>query len=74
MNNDWVISQAKRVADRLVGTDEAKITQLYRLLFQRAPEKKETDLALQFLHSAGDKAWQEYAQVLLTSNEFQFLD
>ncbi|HXJ43160.1 MAG TPA: PSD1 and planctomycete cytochrome C domain-containing protein [Bryobacteraceae bacterium] len=74
MNNEWVISQAKAVAGRLTGPDEAKVTQIYRLLFQRAPEKKETELALQFLRSAGDKAWQEYAQVLMTSNEFQFLD
>ena len=74
MNNEWVISQAKALAARLTGSDEAKVTQVYRLLLQRTPEKKEAELALGFLRSAGEKAWREYAQVLMTSNEFQFVD
>jgi hypothetical protein len=44
------------------------------LLFQRAPTAQEKKLGLDFLREAGDKGWAEYAQVLLTSNEFQFVD
>jgi len=75
MNNDWVIAQAKAFAARLHGgTDDAqKIDDAYRLLFQRLPTAQEKKLGLGFLHRADDN-WPQYAQVLLTSNEFQFLD
>ncbi|HZL57008.1 MAG TPA: DUF1553 domain-containing protein, partial [Bryobacteraceae bacterium] len=74
MNNEWVIAQAKAMAERLSGTDTEKIDQAYSVLFQRAPTADEKKLALEFLHSAGSKGWAEYAQVLMTSNEFQFMD
>jgi hypothetical protein len=74
MNNDWVISQAKVFADKLTGDNSKRINDAYRLLFQRVPTPQEKKLALDFLHDAGDKGWAEYAQVLLTSNEFQFVD
>jgi hypothetical protein len=74
MNNDWVINQAKIVADKLTGDNAKRIDDLYRLLFQRTPTAQEKKLALDFLQQAGSKGWPEYAQVLLTSNEFQFMD
>jgi cytochrome c553 len=74
MNNDWVIAQAKAVAARLQGDDAKKIDDAYRLLYQRLPSPQEKKLGLAFVTGQGDKAWAEYAQVLLTSNEFQFLD
>ncbi len=75
MNNDWVIAEAKAFAARLDAPDDSKkIDEAYRLLFQRAPAPDEKKLGLAFLREAGDKAWAEYAQVLMTSNEFQFLD
>jgi mono/diheme cytochrome c family protein/cytochrome c553 len=74
MNNDWVIGQARVFADKLTGDETKRINDAYRLLFQRAPTPQERKLALDFLRDAGQKGWAEYAQVLLTSNEFQFLD
>jgi hypothetical protein len=32
------------------------------------------ELGRQFLQSAGDHAWPAYAQALLTTNEFAFID
>jgi mono/diheme cytochrome c family protein len=74
MNNDWVIAQSKVFADKLTGDNAKRIDDAYRLLFERTPTPQEKKLALDFLHNAGDKGWAEYAQVLLTSNEFQFVD
>ena len=77
MNNDWVIAQAKAVAARLQGDDAKRIDDAYQLLFQRAPSPQEKKLGLAFLAGQGthaEQAWAEYTQVLLTSNEFQFLD
>jgi mono/diheme cytochrome c family protein len=74
MNNPWVIAQAKAFAARLTGDDAARVDQAYRILFQRVPAPQEKKLALDFLHANGEKAWQEYAQVLMTSNEFEFVE
>lgn len=75
MNNEWVIAQAKAFTARLRGDDASRIDQAYRLLFQRLPGAQEKKLGLEFLRSgASGSNWPEYAQVLLTSNEFQFLD
>jgi hypothetical protein len=80
MNNEWVIDQAKAFVAKLQGDDEKRIDEAYRLLFQRAPEPEEKQLGLAFLKEAGGapeqkaKGWAEYAQTLITSNEFQFLD
>src|SRR6185436_6909937 len=69
MISSLVADQAKALAARLKGDDTARITEAYRLLFSRVPSKQEVELGLQFLHQAKDP-WPEYAQVLLSSNEF----
>lgn len=74
MNNDWVIAQARSVAEKLTGDDAKRIDGIYRLLFQREPTPQEKKMALDFLSGADKNGWAEYAQVLLTSNEFQFVD
>jgi len=74
MNNDWVIAQAEGVAARLKGDDAQKVTEAYRLLFQRLPNPAEKKLGLEFVAGKDAHAWSEYAQVLMTSNEFQFVD
>jgi Protein of unknown function (DUF1553) len=87
MNNDFVYEQAGKLAERLfpkVG-DEARIAEAYRLLYGRAPSKQEVDIGLQFLRTTPEKpgnnisgepitAWKEYARVLLSANEFEFMD
>ncbi|MES1256972.1 MAG: hypothetical protein ABUS51_01025, partial [Acidobacteriota bacterium] len=72
-----VISQAKAVAGRLEGDDARRIDEAYRLILQRTPTAGEKKLGLAFVGGHGGAAgqvWAEYTQVLLTSNEFQFLD
>jgi hypothetical protein len=43
------------------------------MVLQREPSVEERKLALEFLH-AKPNAWPEYAQVLLSSNEFIYLN
>ncbi len=82
LNSAFMVSQAQAFAKRVEGlgkTDEERIAAAYRLAFGRAPEKAERDLALRFLKlppKADDKLtrWQQYAQVLLASNEMMYVD
>jgi hypothetical protein len=72
MNSGLVADQAKALAARLNGDDRARLDQAYRILFSRAPSKQEIDLGLQFVHQEKDP-WPQYAQVLLSANEFSFV-
>ena len=72
MNSSLVADQAKALAARLKGDDTQRIHEAYRKLFSRAPTRQETELGLQFLHQGKDP-WPQYAQVLLSSNEFGFV-
>ena len=54
-----------------------RIGQIYALLFARPPENVEIKLALEFLHrpaGSGMSRWEEYAQLLLASNEMMYVD
>jgi mono/diheme cytochrome c family protein len=76
MNSDFVMEQSKTLSRKLLdstGDDNARITAAYRLLFQREPKPGERKLALEFLHDSHD-SWPQYAQVLLSSNEFSYLN
>ncbi len=64
---------AKKVADAGID-DKGRIAAAYRLLFGRMVTSKETQLGLQFLAKAGENAWAQYAQALLSSNELLFVD
>jgi hypothetical protein len=82
LNSGFMIAQAQAFAarvEKLGKTDEERIAAAYRIAFGRAPEKAETDLALKFLKlptKPDDKLtrWQQYAQVLLASNEMMYVD
>jgi mono/diheme cytochrome c family protein len=87
MNNDFVYAQAGKFAERVYPqpTDAARITEAYRLLYGRAPTAKEMEIGLQFLKTTPEKpgntvngepitAWKQYARVLLSANEFEFVD
>jgi hypothetical protein len=67
--------QAEALAARVstAGDDTARIRCAYGLAFGREPSKAELALGVDFL-AAGDKTWPQYAQVLLASNEFLFVD
>jgi hypothetical protein len=71
MNSSFVETQAKSFAKRLTGDQTNKVRQAYRILFGRLPSPQELDRDLSFL---GKRGWDEYARVLLNSNEFQWVN
>ncbi|MFN0170818.1 MAG: PSD1 and planctomycete cytochrome C domain-containing protein [Bryobacteraceae bacterium] len=76
LNSEFVMGQAESLAARLsAGPDPSdRIGEAYQLLFARGPSATEVEMGRRFLLSAGADAWKQYAQVLLSSNEFAFLD
>jgi mono/diheme cytochrome c family protein len=87
MNSGFVYKQAEQLAKRVLpaGDDAARIQEAYRLLYGRVPTQKEAELGLNFIHSTPDlkgetitgqpsTAWKEYTRVLLSSNEFEFIN
>jgi hypothetical protein len=88
MNSPFVHAQARALAARpemAAAPDRAgRIAALYRLVFGRGPEAEEVRLGLAFLDAAeasnqgSEKSkltpWEQYAQVVMLSNEFMFVD
>ncbi|MEE3373188.1 MAG: DUF1553 domain-containing protein [Planctomycetota bacterium] len=80
LNNAFVKQQAAALATRLgvehPMDDSARIQRAYALLFARPASDREVGLALDFITSAPNReqGWIEYAQVLLASNEFFYLE
>jgi hypothetical protein len=87
MNNPFVYKQAGVLAERVNAEpdDKARIVKLYEYVFQRKPSDEELALGLKFLSTTPEKAgyavvgepitaWRQYARIMLSSNEFQFLD
>jgi hypothetical protein len=82
LNSPFVAQQSLALARRLQqeGSVEGRVRRAYVLLFGRAATDKEVKLAREFLTTgkSGDAVpetvWQQYAQVLLGSNEFLFVD
>jgi mono/diheme cytochrome c family protein len=89
MNSPFVIEQARHFLRRADVTgqtkDEEKIKRMYQLAYGRAGVTDEIALGLRFLAGAQKSnaskkatlslsAWEQYAQVLLLSNEFAFVD
>jgi hypothetical protein len=86
LNSAFMINQAKALAGRLqkeAATDGERIQRAYLLAFGRPPTSDETDVGLRYL-GAKDPAeadgrnkltrWERYAQALLASNEFMYID
>ena len=89
MNSPFVLDSAKAVLKRLEIAAEAqpakKITMLYQAILERRPTQEELDTGLGFVagesspgqtppSTATFTAWERYAQVLLETNEFAFVD
>jgi hypothetical protein len=85
-NSPFVVEQARQLAARgevssVTDTDQ-RIRRLYFLLFGREPNDDELALGRQYLSSppvAGEPhgqldPWQRYAQALLLTNEFTYID
>ena len=68
MNSPFVLAESKTLSSHAT-----TIESLYERLFQRAPTPQEKRLAQQFLEQSGNN-WPQYAQVLMSSNEFLFVN
>ena len=71
MNSGFVEDQAAGLAKRLSGTDDERVTQAYRTVYGREPSAEELQLGLAFVKKSN---WNEYARVLLNSNEFEWVN
>ena len=83
LNSPFMIAQAKAFSARLhreaMESDEARIRRAFALAYSRPPTDVEIQLGLSYLQSERDPQskltlWESYAQVLLGSNEFIYLD
>ncbi len=77
LNSELMLRQSKALAARITheagGNAAGKVGRVYQLLFQRGPTDKEQRTALEFTNG-DDRSWVRYAQVLLSSNEFLYVE
>jgi hypothetical protein len=79
MNSPYVGQQAARVTSRSdfssTADPLARITTIYNLAYGREPTNDEVQAAIGFVQSSDSAtAWPRYAQAILMSNEFLFVD
>ena len=84
LNSSLMQSRAEALSQRVraerPGDLAEQVRWTHRLLFNRAAATEETNLAVEFLNASQadgtvlETAWRQYAQALLASNEFQFVD
>jgi hypothetical protein len=86
LNSDFMERQAKALAARLRGEPDpsaaGRIERAFLVLYGRPPSEREVRWGVEFLEAEGAAAggdgalsrWEEYAQVLLGTNEFTFVD
>jgi hypothetical protein len=67
------LAMARRLATECPGS-VARIERAYLLLFGRQPNAGEIRVALEYVGSGEESAWQRYCQALMGSNEFLFID
>jgi hypothetical protein len=74
LNSNFVRTQAEFLAQRVAGasSERDKIEEIFRILFTRAPTAEEISKASGFLKAEGS-SWPQYVQVLLSSNEFNYV-
>jgi hypothetical protein len=83
LNSPFMIERAKSLARRLTAdakeSDRKRIERAYELLFARSPDKTELKAGLAWLRKPAEASmkltrWEQYAQVLLASNEMSYVD
>ena len=78
MNHPFTLEAAKALLGRAdvksAATTESKVARLYGLLFGRAATEAESAAARVFVGDGSAAAWERYAQALLMTNEFAFVD
>lgn len=75
LNSELVQDEAQALSKRIQGiegSDTDRLRFAYNVLYGRDPDKDEEHVASEYLAKGG--TWADYAQVLLSTNEFQFLD
>ena len=77
LNSELVARMARALSRRLQeeagGKSRARISLAYHLLFGRPPTPKEMQIGLSFVKHESN-AWPRYAQTLLSSNEFLYIN
>ncbi|MGL4552314.1 MAG: DUF1553 domain-containing protein, partial [Gemmataceae bacterium] len=74
LNSDFMRHHSAALAGRLTalpGGDAGRVRHAHRLLFARPATDAEVRLGVEYLTAGG---WAEYAQALLGSNEFLYVD
>lgn len=81
LNSPFVLDQARVFARSLaaeaVGSEVERVRRAYLLTTGRRPDSDEEAMALEFLSkpaASGMSRWEQYAQVLLVSNEMLYVD
>jgi hypothetical protein len=79
MNGSFVTEATARLLTRpeiaAAADPPEKVTRLYETIFARQPTDDEKQLAAQFLGDAPSaESWQQFAQALVMTNEFVFVD
>ena len=80
LNNEFVKQQAQALAARLAAEvpqdGPERVQRAYEVLFARPASDMETAIAEEFLSQAADRqeGWIDYAQLLLCSNEFFYVN
>jgi len=70
MNSAFVNDRSAALAKELAG----RVDLMYRRILDRPPTASEKDDALAYIQKAGERGWQSLARVLLSSNEFIYVD
>jgi hypothetical protein len=76
-NSEFMARQANAFATRVrdaEATDTARIRRAFLLAYGRPPTDREIQLGEDFLAGGAADVWEKYAQVLLSANEFAFVD
>jgi cytochrome c553 len=85
LNSEFMVRNAKALAAKLTSqpgqSDADRIRQAFAVVYGRPVTERELQLGLSFLNAAdanmgpaGMTRWEQYAQVLLSANEFLYVD
>jgi hypothetical protein len=84
LNSEFMVRNAKALSTRLATLEKdesARVRQAFLLLYGRPASNREINLAMGFLRPGAPPdagatlgRWEQYAQVLLSANEFMFVD
>jgi len=81
LNSAFTIETAKAFARRLeksAAKDEDRVALAFRLAYGREPTREETGASVEFVRGGGAKdrltPWEQFAQAILASNEFLWVD